>query len=124
MIYAAKRRSAETFARRSRALLILGDPNREFAASEFLKMEILPFAIHYNKEREIKFYKTFLSGVVKWADWTTLLSPAYEIGSQYAVGVIDALHVAAAKQLGAEFISAERPTKPVYRAYQNISSIY
>jgi predicted nucleic acid-binding protein len=104
--------------------IILVDPDREFAASEFLKMKILPFAIHYNKEREIKFYQAFLSGVVKWADCTALLGPAYEIGSQYAVGVIDALHIAAAKQLGDEFISAERPTKPVYRAYQNISSIY
>lgn len=104
--------------------MVLGDPNREFAASEFLKMEILPFAIHYNKQREIRFYETFLDGVVKWADCFTLLVPAYEIGSRFAVGVIDALHIAAAEQLGAEFVSAERPTKPVYRAYQNISSIY
>lgn len=87
-------------------------------------MEVLPFAIHYDRKREVKFYETFFDAVVGWADCSILLSPAYEISWMYGVGVIDALHIAAADQLGAEFVSAEKPTKPVYRAYENISSIY
>jgi hypothetical protein len=38
--------------------------------------------------------------------------------------VLDALHVAAAAASDAELISAEKPTKPIYRAYGNITSIY
>jgi predicted nucleic acid-binding protein len=124
LIYAAKKPSAETFVRRSRALLLLSDPDREFVASEFLKMEVMPFALHYDKKGEVKFYETFFQAVEKWADCSILLAPAYEISRVYAVGVIDALHIAAAAQLGAEFVSAEKPTKPIYRAYQNITSIY
>ncbi len=37
---------------------------------------------------------------------------------------LDALHLAAADNFSAEFVSAERPTKPIYRAYSNITSIY
>jgi len=37
---------------------------------------------------------------------------------------MDALHLAAAISVNAEFISAEKPTKPIYQAWQNISSIY
>jgi hypothetical protein len=37
---------------------------------------------------------------------------------------MDALHIAAAEQLDAEFISTEKPTKPIYKAYKNSTSIY
>jgi hypothetical protein len=37
---------------------------------------------------------------------------------------MDALHLVAAITAQAEFISAEKPTKPLYLAYQNALSIY
>jgi hypothetical protein len=37
---------------------------------------------------------------------------------------MDALHLAAAIKVGAEFVSAEKPTKPIYPAYSNAVTIY
>lgn len=42
LIYAATKPTAATFARRLRALQVLSDPDREFVASEYLRLEVLP----------------------------------------------------------------------------------
>jgi hypothetical protein len=36
-------------ARKMRALSVLADPNREFVATEFLKLEVLPLPTKYGK---------------------------------------------------------------------------
>lgn len=124
LIYAAAKPSAATFARRLRALQVLGDPDREFVASEYLRLEVLPIASYFNKQRETSFYEKFFDGVTQWADAATLIAPAYSIAIQYGLGALDALHLAAANNFNAEFVSAERITKPIYRASSNITSIY
>jgi hypothetical protein len=53
-----------------------------------------------------------------------LIAPGYDLACQFGLGAIDALHAATAAAFGAEFVSAERPTKPIYQAYANVSSIY
>jgi predicted nucleic acid-binding protein len=53
-----------------------------------------------------------------------LIALAYDLACRFGLGALDALHVAAASAQGAELISAEKPTKPIYRAYPNITSIY
>jgi predicted nucleic acid-binding protein len=124
LIYAAVKPTAQTLVRRMRALQLFNDPDRAFVASEFLRLEVLPIAKFFGKKREIQFYETFFAGVSHWADDAALISPALALASQHGLGAIDALHICAADQLGAEFVSAEKPTKPIYRAYSNISSIY
>ena len=124
LIYEAIKPTANTFARRMRALQLFNDPDREFVASEFLRLEVLPIAKFFGKKREIQFYETFFAGVSHWADDVALITPALALASQYGLGALDALHLCAADQLGAEFVSAEKPTKPIYHAYSNISSIY
>ena len=124
LIYAATKPTATTFARRLRALQVLSDPDREFAASEYLRLEVMPIAVHFNKKRETAFYEKFFDHVAQWADTSTLIAPAYSVACQYGLGALDALHIAAADHLKAEFVSAERYTKPIYRAYANITSIY
>ncbi|HEV8157386.1 MAG: PIN domain-containing protein [Acidobacteria bacterium] len=124
LIYAAIKPTANTFARRMRALQLFNDPDREFVASEFLRLEVLPIAKFFGKKREIQFYETFFAGVSFWADDAALITPALALASQHGLGALDALHICAADQLGAELVSAEKPTKPIYRAYSNISSIY
>lgn len=124
LIYAATKPTAATFTRRLRALQVLGDPDREFVASEYLRLEVMPMASYYQKARELAFYEKFFNGVTRWADPLALLAPAFADACQHGLGALDALHLAAAASLGAEFVSAERPTKPLYRAYSNISSIY
>jgi hypothetical protein len=124
LIYAAVKPTAETFARRIRAMQVLSDPDREFVASEFLRLEVLPIAHYFQKQREIAFYEKFFAAVTQWVAPATLLAPAYALACQHGLGALDALHVAAADSLAAELVSAEKPTKPIYRACANISSIY
>jgi hypothetical protein len=123
LIYAATKPTSATFARRSRALQVLTDPDREFIASEFLRLEVMPIASYYQKTRETVFYEKFFQSITRWVDPITLLAPAYAMACQFGLGALDALHIAAAASVGAEFVSAERQTKPLYRAYNNVSSI-
>lgn len=124
LIYAAAKPTADTLARRMRALQVFSDPDRVFVASCFLRLEVLPIAKFFGRTREIRFYETFFTGVAHWTDDALLISPALSIASNHGLGALDALDISAAEQFGAEFVSAERPTKPIYRAYSNISSIY
>lgn len=124
LIQAAAKATAETFARRMRARQVLNDPDRTFVASAFLKLEVLPKGKWFNKKREIDVYEAFFDAVSDWAPDAELISPAYDLASKYGLGALDAIHLCAAKHFGAEFISAEKPTKPIYRAYSNIFSTY
>lgn len=110
-------------ARRFRAITVLGDSQRTFAATRFLPLEVLPIATHYQKTKELRLYERFFQSVSTWLEEEPLLQPALTLACQYGLGALDALHLAAAIQLQAEFISAERPTKPLYRAYPNALSI-
>lgn len=124
LIYAASKPTTTTLARRLRALQVLGDPDREFLGSEFLRLEILPIPFHYRRARETAFYQRFFASVARWADSPRLIAPAYDLACQFGLGALDALHIAAAAAHGAELVCAERPTKPIYLAYQNVTSIY
>jgi predicted nucleic acid-binding protein len=124
LIYAASKPSALTLARRMRALQVLGDPDREFLASDYLRLEVLPMAVCYHKSREVAFYQKFFEGAVLWADSGKLITHAYDLACHFGLGALDALHIAAAATHNAELVCAEKPTKPIYRAYPNASSIY
>ena len=80
MIYAAVKPTAQTLARRMRALQVFNDPNRQFVASHFLRLEVLPMAKFFGKKREVKFYQTFFAGVTLWADDAALIEPALLLG--------------------------------------------
>ncbi len=100
-----------------KALSILEDSNREFASSEFIKMEVIPKAIYNRKTAEAEFYELFFSAVTYWAnDIEKVIQDAHNIGCQYGLAAMDALHIAAANSIGAlEFITTEKPTKPMFR---------
>lgn len=74
--------------------------------------------------KEVAFYETFFASVTVWVDSIDIIKLAYTLACQHGLGALDALHVAAAERAGAELVSAEKPTKPVYRAYALVSSIY
>jgi predicted nucleic acid-binding protein len=111
-------------ARKMRALSVLGDPAREFVASRYLVLEVLPMPICYKLKIEVAFYERYFAGVTTWVDPASLLTPAYDLACKHALGALDALHLAAAITVKAEFISAERPTKPIYLAYAQAASIH
>jgi hypothetical protein len=46
-----------------RANQMLNDPNREFASSYFVQLEVLPKATFNKQQDEAEFYETFFSAV-------------------------------------------------------------
>jgi predicted nucleic acid-binding protein len=113
LIYAA--RSQGDLA--ERAFQIIEDENREFASSIFLKLEVLPKAIYNQQSSEVKFYKTFFDEVSYWAtDLDSIIEAAYKESSQFGLGAMDALHIAAAVSVGAtEFVTNEKSEKSIHR---------
>ena len=101
----------------NQAITILASADREFASSIFIKLEVLPKAIYYKQTDEVEFYQTFFSAVTYWANNTEqVIQNGYDIACKYGLAAMDALHIAAAISVGAEeFITTEKPTKPMYR---------
>lgn len=96
----------------SRALEVLDDPEREFAASSFLRLEVLPQVLFNKREAEVAFYEAFFAAVTKWAtDLPAITEAALGEASTYGVEAMDALHVAAAAAVGASE-SSSRPRSP------------
>jgi predicted nucleic acid-binding protein len=124
LIYAATKPTAATVARRMRALQVLVDPDREFLTSDYLRLEVLPIPVCYQKSRGVAFYQKFFTSAALLADRGQLLAPAYDLACLFGLGALDALHLAAAAAHDAEFVSAEKPSKPIYRSYSKSTSIY
>ncbi|MBO1351383.1 MAG: PIN domain-containing protein [Hormoscilla sp. GUM202] len=111
LIEAAQARSAIA----SIAQSIIFEPNREFASSIFVKLEVIPKATYYKNADEIVLYERFFNLVVHWAHPDDrLMQAAYQHACDFGMAAIDALHVAAAISVGAEeLITTE---KPIHRA--------
>ena len=115
VLIAAARGGSEQAAR---ALEVLDDPEREFAASPFVRLEVLPQALFNNREAEVAFYEAYFAAVATWAtDLQSLADAALREASSCGVEAMDALHVAAAAAVGAaELVTAEKPTRSIHRA--------
>ena len=102
----------------ARAMEILDDPDREFAASPFLRLEVLPQATFNKRPAEAAFYDAFFSAVSRWAtDLPAITEAALTEASHCGVEAMDALHVAAAASVGAdELITSEKPSRSIHRA--------
>jgi predicted nucleic acid-binding protein len=100
-----------------RSIDILQDPDREFASSPFLKLELLPKAIYNQRQPEIVFYEAYFAMVTYWAtDLEAIMAAAYREVAEFGLGAMDALHIAAAVAVGAEeFITNEKPEKSIHR---------
>lgn len=99
------------------ALLILDEPDRQFASSPFVQLETLPKSIYQRQITEQDFYQTFFDNVKHWAnDIFSIVPQAQMIAGKYGIAGMDALHIAAALSIGAEeFITTEKKTKPMFR---------
>lgn len=109
---------------KTRALSILADPARAFVATEFLRLELLPIPTYFNRQREVAFYERYFKAVSMWIDPNSIVQIAFDLACKHGLGAMDALHLAAAISAGAEFVSAEKPTKPIYSAYSKAVSIH
>ena len=63
VLIAAARGTTEVSAR---AMVILDDPARSFASSEFIRLEVLPKAVFNGKTNEAEFYRKFFDAVAHW----------------------------------------------------------
>jgi predicted nucleic acid-binding protein len=102
----------------ARAMEIFDDPEREFAASPFLRLEVLPQALFNKRVAEAAFYEAFFATVSHWAtDLAAVAEIAMREASTNGVEAMDALHVAAAVSVGAsELITTEKPSRSIHRA--------
>lgn len=114
VLIAAARGTDETV---QTAVNILQDPNREFASSPYLRLELLPKAIYNKRQPEIIFYEAYFGMVEHWAtDLDAIMAAAYREVAEFGLGSMDALHIAAAVAVGAEeFITNEKPQKSIHR---------
>jgi len=109
----AAARGTEEVARR--AMVVLDDPERTFASSAFVRLEVLPKALRHRREAEAQFYEAFFQSVTAWAAiGEPLITEAFSQAETSDLHAMDALHVAAALSLDAkEFITSERPEKAI-----------
>ena len=104
-------------ARKIRALTILNDLQREFIATPFVKLELLPKPRCFGLAKEVEYYEDYFAEVSDWVeDFAAMYDEALRQGAKYGLGAVDALHIAASMMAQAdEFITAERPTSPLLR---------
>jgi predicted nucleic acid-binding protein len=99
------------------ALAVMEDSRRRFYTSQLVKLELLPKAIFFQQEEEIEFYQTHFRTVEGEEPLSTQLGEdAKKLAARHGLAAMDALHLAAALRQGAEeFITAEKPGKPMFR---------
>jgi predicted nucleic acid-binding protein len=100
-----------------RALALLNDPERLFVSSAFVQLEVLPKAVYFPQDAEVSFYRAYFASVAETVPVSQgFVSEASEQAQRAGPAALDALHVAAARLGGAaEFITVERPGKPLFR---------
>ena len=99
------------------ALAMLGDPERQFVTSDFVRLELLPKPLCYGNDAERRFYEAFFASVEQVVRASpTLVEEAQREAEAVGLSAVDALHVAAAKRAACdEFVAAEKLTKPLFR---------
>jgi predicted nucleic acid-binding protein len=99
------------------ALAIMDDAQRQFYTSQLVKLDLLPKPAFFKQEAEMEFYETHFDAVKGEEPLSKELGRAADaLARRYGIAAVDALHVAAAIRQGAEeFITTEKPGKPIFR---------
>ena len=100
-----------------RAFEILDDPDRVFASSDFVRLELMPKPKYFKRLDEVNFYDEFFTSVSNWASADIeLVRAAFTEGERYGLSALDSLHVAAAIKLGAKaFVTSEKIKSAIHR---------
>jgi predicted nucleic acid-binding protein len=98
------------------ALAVMEDPQRQFCTSQLVKLELLPKPAFFKQKAEVQFYQTHFRAAKGEEPLSLELGEkAEELARQHGLAAMDALHLAAAIRQGAvEFITAEKPGKPMF----------
>jgi predicted nucleic acid-binding protein len=99
------------------AMAVLSDPNREFVASAFLRLETTAPSTYHNFPDQAAFYEAYFAGVTIWTEISDeLVAAACRECASTGIRSLDAIHLAAAAAVGAdEFVTAERRSGPMDR---------
>jgi hypothetical protein len=75
---------------------VLDDPDRTFAASAFVRLEVEPKALFHRRQAESAFYEAFFAEIDQWAvPGPELLERALTEATRNGLSALDALHVTA-----------------------------
>lgn len=98
----------------ARIVAVLEDERREFVASDFLELEVLPKPTRNKFQVSIDFCRDFFARCVERVTTDeSLMKAACRLG----LSAPDAIHLAAASVAKAdEFVTLEKPTKPMYKS--------
>jgi len=100
------------------ALRLLEDPGRRMLTSVFVRLEVYPKTAFRGYPLQRAFLNEyFMDPALEWAsDLNGLVNLAVSESERHGLAAMDALHAAAALLLGAvEFVTTEKPGKPIYR---------
>jgi hypothetical protein len=99
------------------AFAVLGDPNRLFISSDFIRLEVLPKARFHKKADEAEFYEEFFSAASEVVPASKQLVDAAQVEAETAgLQAFDALHVAAAiASKSDEIVTSEKPGETLFR---------
>ena len=102
---------------RERVLRLLEDPDRAFVTSPFVYLELIPKTVFFKRNLERAFYDEYFRAATWFRDLYRIEAAAKEEACKCGLAAVDALHLAAAHLAGAEeFVTTERPGKPMYRS--------
>ncbi len=100
----------------SSAFSYLQDPNRFLLTSDYVELELLTMPVYFRNERQLRFYKSALALTTRVPNSDALVKLALDESKKIGCAAIDALHLAAAALAKADdFITSEKPTKPMFR---------
>ena len=102
-----------------RALKVLDDPQRTIVLCRAVWLEVMPKAIYHQQAIEAAFYQEIFDAV-EVREWSIeALYKAEELAKKYGIAAMDAVHLAIAIESDVdEFISAEKPQKPMFRVLE------
>lgn len=100
----------------TKALAILGDPDREFVISDYLKLELLPKPTFHNDQVQLEFLSEFLNNAQHTAPINTdITNKALDLGCRHNLKALDALHISTAiHESVKEFFTFEKPSRPMH----------
>ncbi len=109
---------------------LLTDPNRAFVTNDFLELEVLPKKIRHKQQASVQLCQSYFAGcVIRVATDNRLIEAAFAEACRVGLSAIDAIHLVTAQVASAdEFITLEKPTKPMYQSklvmVRHLSQIY
>jgi predicted nucleic acid-binding protein len=97
-----------------RSMEILTDINRYFVSSPFVRLELMPHVVFFQKFEEAAFYEQHFKMVREWVKVDpSLIHEAEKLACTEGLGGFDALHVVCARRGNVdELITAEKVTSP------------